>query len=102
MRRSLVALVVFAAALMSVPAQANAVGAGCGGFCSDSGSVGTYDGGLITHLGDWSAPSQLPTSRPVVQPTGPLVQSDYSPVCDGECHSLTAQRLFGFRRVPGH
>jgi hypothetical protein len=85
--------VIFAAAFVGVPGQAEAIGVDCEVSCVAGGSVGTYDGGLFARLGVRSDASQVPVGRQVVQATGPLIQYGYSPVCDGVCHSVTAQGL---------
>ena len=92
MRRFLLG-VVFLAALFAPPAFASAASVPCEDACSSVGSVETYDNGLFAHVAIWSVASQVPDNRPVVQATGPLIQYDYAPVCDGACHSVTAQKL---------
>jgi hypothetical protein len=66
---------------------------GCTVLCGSRGNVGTYDHGLSVDL-------QHRTSswRPGIQGSsspqgsvGPLVEYHYEPVCDGACHSATAQ-----------
>jgi hypothetical protein len=90
-RRPILALVIFVVAFMNVPAPANATAGGCGAFCVDSGSVDTYDSGLIAQAGYSSDQSHGPVSRPGPTDSGPLVEYDYHPVCDGNCHSALAQ-----------
>ena len=70
-----------------------AAAASCDDACSSVGTVGAYDGGLFTHVGVWSNPSQIPVNRPTVQATGPLIEYDYAPVCDGVCDRPATQRL---------
>jgi hypothetical protein len=84
----------FAAIFLSHPGSSQAVGVDCQVSCGSAGSVGTYDNGIFTQLDFYSNPAQLPTGTPVaVQATGPLVEYDYQPVCDGTCHSTTSQTL---------
>jgi hypothetical protein len=92
-RRSLLVLVLFAAAVMASPTPGHAIGVDCEVSCVTSGSVGAYDGGLFTSLGIRDSPSQVPSGRVDIEATGPLVQYNYAPVCDGVCHSPTAQKL---------
>ena len=93
MRRLLLVLATLAGALLGLPDRANAIGVDCGVSCATRGSVETYDDGLVTHADVWSYASQAPVGRSAVDATGPLVEYDYIPVCDGACIGVTQQHL---------